>query len=44
MIAAEAVEHQIVAKLLTGEQLNGASLAAIQREAELFGLPLIELL
>jgi type II secretory ATPase GspE/PulE/Tfp pilus assembly ATPase PilB-like protein len=44
MIAAEAVEHQVIAKLLTGGQLNAASLAAMQREAELFGQPLVELL
>jgi len=44
MIAAESIEHYIVAKLLTGGQLNGATLAALQREAEFLGQPVVELL
>lgn len=44
MIAAESVEHQLVAKLLTGGQLSGVALAALQREAEFLGQPLVELL
>ncbi len=44
MLAAEAAEHRIVAKLLSDKTVTLLGLAALGREAEIFGLPLVEML
>ena len=43
VIAALASEHLVVSKLQSGGTLNALGLAAMRRESELFGLPLVEL-
>ncbi len=44
MIAAEAAEQKIVAKLLNDTTLTPVGLASMRRESELIGLPLIDVL
>lgn len=44
MIAASAAEHLVLSKLLNQGTLNGVALAAMRRESEIIGLPLVEVL
>jgi len=44
MIAAAAAEHQIVSKLVSEETLSPINLAAMRRESEVSGLPLVDIL
>jgi len=44
MIAAESAEQQVISKLLNDGTLTSVGLAAMRRESELMGLPIVEVL